>query len=345
MSVSMEILSDKGAWDELVDESAQGSLFHRWDFLQLMARHSGFRLMPYGIYKDGGLACVFPLFFKVNKGIRIVSSPPPRLSVPYLGPVMATFLSSLPQYEKEAFMSDMLEAVESELIKLSPHFVSLRTIPYFDDIRPFQWHGFDAEVNYNYIIDLDRPMEKIWASLDKDVKNVINDLGRVPIEAVRSYDAKAFFSLLSARIREKKQTFSVQNSDFYEDVLKTFPDNMKLHFYYHKGEFICAKIEYMYKDKYIAWKGFATGKFNEYMTWDRMKWAKSNGYKIFENPDADTRRLAQYKSKFNPSLEVSYTLSRRGAVGKVAEWAYVNVYNTSLRRAQGLKALSKIFNV
>ncbi|HEY3422588.1 MAG TPA: GNAT family N-acetyltransferase [Methanocellaceae archaeon] len=332
----MEILGDKGAWDALVDESTQGALFHRWDFLQLMARHSGFRLMPYGIYKDGALACVFPIFFKANKGIRMVCSPPPGLSVPYLGPVMASFLSSLGQDEKEAFMRDTLGAVEAELVKLSPHYVSLQTVPHFDDIRPFQWHGFGTEVNYDYIIDLDRPIEKIWASLDKDVKKVINDLGQVPIEAMRSYDAKAFFSLLSVRISDKKQTFSTPNSDFYDDVLKTFPDNMKLHFYYHKGEFICAKIEYMYKDKYMAWKGFATGKFNEYMMWDRIKWANSNGYRVFENPDADTRRLAQYKSKFNPSLEVSYTLSRRNIIGRVSEWAYVNVYCEGLRRARSL---------
>jgi hypothetical protein len=250
---------------------------------------------------------------------------------------MAPLYDDMRQVEKEAFMGDMLEAIETELAKLSPHYVSVQTVPFFDDIRPFCWRGYDAEINYDYVTDLSRPLETILAGMDKDVKNVVKDLGEVAIEAVRSYDAKAFYTLLSERIGMKKQAFSTHNIEFYDEVLKAFPDNVKLYFYYHQGELISAKIAYMYKDKYIAWKGFATGKFNEYMTWYTMKWARSNGYRVFENPDAETRRLVQYKSKFNPSLEISYTLSRRSILGSVGQWTYVNVLSEGIRRVRALK--------
>jgi hypothetical protein len=337
MSVSLEMIKDPHAWDMLVEASAHGVLFHRWEFLGIMARHTGYRLLPYGIYKDRELACVFPLFFKARNGLRMINSPPPGLSVPYLGPVMAPLYDRMRQDEKETFMGDMLGAVEAELAKLSPHYISIQTVPLFDDIRPFLWRGYDAEVNYDYVTDLDRPLEAIQASLDKDVKNIIKNFGETTIEAMQSHDANAFFTLLSERIGKKKQAFYKHNTEFYEDVLKAFPDNLKLHFYYHNGELVSAKIAYMYKDKYIAWKGFATGKFNEYMTWYTMKWAQSKGYRVFENPDAETRRLVQYKSKFNPSLEISYTLSRRSILGKVSEWTYVNVYSEGMRRARALK--------
>jgi hypothetical protein len=48
----VELVKDKEPWDNFVDESFYGLLFHKWDYLKIMERHSGYKLLSYGIYKE-----------------------------------------------------------------------------------------------------------------------------------------------------------------------------------------------------------------------------------------------------------------------------------------------------
>lgn len=49
MTVTM--INDKDLWDRFVDESPYGLLFHKWDFLHIIEKHTGYQLLPYGVYK------------------------------------------------------------------------------------------------------------------------------------------------------------------------------------------------------------------------------------------------------------------------------------------------------
>ena len=42
--MAVELLEDKGRWDQFVEASPQGSLFHKWDFLKIVERHSKYRI-------------------------------------------------------------------------------------------------------------------------------------------------------------------------------------------------------------------------------------------------------------------------------------------------------------
>jgi len=39
--MAVELLEDKRRWDRFVETSPQGLLFHKWDFLKTVERHSG----------------------------------------------------------------------------------------------------------------------------------------------------------------------------------------------------------------------------------------------------------------------------------------------------------------
>ena len=59
----VELLEDKKRWDQFVETSPQGFLFHKWDFLKTVERHSRYQLVPYCIYSGEELRCIFPFFY------------------------------------------------------------------------------------------------------------------------------------------------------------------------------------------------------------------------------------------------------------------------------------------
>jgi len=88
-------LQHKDLWDDLVDRSHHGLIFHKWDFLKIVEKHSGYRLMPLGVYKGDKLTCIFPIFCSREMGMKMVLSPTPHACIPYPGPVMGPMYDGL----------------------------------------------------------------------------------------------------------------------------------------------------------------------------------------------------------------------------------------------------------
>src|SRR5271157_6043467 len=81
----VELLEDKKRWDQFVETSPQGLLFHKWDFLKTVERHSKYQFLPYCVYSGEELRCIFPFFVGRDRGLAVMYSPPPNTQIPYLG--------------------------------------------------------------------------------------------------------------------------------------------------------------------------------------------------------------------------------------------------------------------
>jgi len=44
--MGVESLEDKGRWDQFVERSPQGSIFHKLDLLKTVERHSKYHFLP-----------------------------------------------------------------------------------------------------------------------------------------------------------------------------------------------------------------------------------------------------------------------------------------------------------
>ncbi|MGZ4911331.1 MAG: hypothetical protein ACXV5G_11530, partial [Halobacteriota archaeon] len=75
--MTVELLEDKKRWDQFVETSPQGLLFHKWDFLKTVERHSKYRFLPYCVYSGEQLRCIFPFFIARDRGLTYLCSPSP----------------------------------------------------------------------------------------------------------------------------------------------------------------------------------------------------------------------------------------------------------------------------
>ena len=281
-------------------------------------------MLPYATFRGEEPVCLFPLFYKSYGGLKAVFSPPLQTNVPYLGPAFSEGYYSLRQRRKEGYLNDAVEEVSRELARLSPSYVSVDAAPGFDDVRPFLWSGYDVDVKYTYVIDLAKPLDRIWEGFDASCKKRIRRCERTAPEIRRSADTRAFYRIMDERLRLKGQSsvYGSQSHEYLRDILTAFPENVKMHFLHDAGV-SGVQVTCEYRDTLLLWLGSANGHYNEYLIWELIKRAKAAGLRRFEIYDGHTRRLTPFKAKFGPALEKCYSVSRKDLFGTCARWAYI----------------------
>jgi hypothetical protein len=327
--MAISIIDDRELWDSTVDQSPYGLLFHKWDFLRIAEKHTGWKLLPYGVYKGKTLLSLFPLFYKKDLLVRSVFSPPPLSCIPYLGPTMNAGYGDVKPSTRESHLQTVVDEVTAEIKKLSPSYVYVQMPPMYNDIRPFKWNGFAETSHFTYFIDLNKTPEQILAGFDKNLRWTLKKVGELPLRLERVNDAEAFCDIVGKRYGEQGLTYPIASPLYLKELLEAYPDNVKMYFLYH-GEDIASVITVcQYKGRMIYWMGNArldsgiAG--NDSMLWTMIKKAREEGCTEFEIQGAGDRRLWHFKSKYNPRLEVCYAASMKDELGRAAEWAYFNI--------------------
>jgi hypothetical protein len=332
--MTVKIIEDKDLWAKFVDESPDGLLFHKWDFLKIMEKHTNYKLLSYGIYKGDKLIAIFPLFFKRYKGLKMVFSPPPQTGVPYLGFVMNHKYGSLKQRRKESYLNEVIGEINEEIDKFSPNYVFISLGSNLFDIRFFKWSGFEDDLNYTYVIDLEKSLDTIWNDFDKDCRREIRTTDKYDLSFKETDDVQTFYNILSNRYNEQGLNLPLISPNYFKDILSTFPKNIKMYFLYNADKMVDIVASYEYKKRLVIWKGYISLDKSihstEYLTWDFIKKAKSENFTKFEIQGANTKRLCFFKSKFNPSLEINYNIYKKDNFGKIAEWVYINLIKKRL---------------
>lgn len=327
--MAVTTITDKVLWDKFVDESPFGLLFHKWDFLHIIEKHTGYQLLPYGIYKGDLLIAVFPLFYKKIMGLKTVFSPPPMCSVPYLGFVMYREYDSLRQDRKEEYLNIVVEDVNSELENISPNYIFISLDKGNFDTRPFIWRGYEPDTHYTYVIDLKRELDDIWNSFNSVLRNKIRKGRRLELEILPDNDASTIYSMMKERYREKGMNVAIVSSQYLQELLECFPEELKCYSVYAKGaeKPVQTSIMYNYK-RCIMWiGGMSTGDLigvNDYFVWEMIQRAKAAGYKDLEYLGANVRNLCKNRCLYNPTLEMSFSLCKKDMCGRWGEWTYKN---------------------
>jgi lipid II:glycine glycyltransferase (peptidoglycan interpeptide bridge formation enzyme) len=212
---------------------------------------------------------------------------------------------------------------------LSPNYVYIVTIPCFEDIRPFMWNSYGVGVSYEYNLDLSKSLDEIWAGFDSSCKKDIKGCIGLPLELRQVSDTETFCRIMDEQLAVKGVKFQSLGPDYLRDILAAFPENIRMYFLYNGSEIAGINTVIEYKDKLVGWLGNTNsngnGFFNEYIWWELIERARAKGLKEYLIPGGDQKRLATFKSKFNPSTQVNFVLTRKDAPGAIAEWLYKNV--------------------
>jgi len=182
--------------------------------------------------------------------------------------------------------------------------INMRISPFYPDVRPYLWNGYDVQPLHTNFYYLNRGPDVLWADFNKGVRKIIvNAQKKLSIEPGGIQEAEYIYELLRTRNRTNSPKALVI------DIVKTlFPDNCSIFIAKRDGQ-ILSGIIVLHNDRYAhLWIGFPGSDTNdlganELLMWELIKWACAKGYQILENIGGDDISTFQFKRKFNPTLK------------------------------------------
>jgi lipid II:glycine glycyltransferase (peptidoglycan interpeptide bridge formation enzyme) len=322
--MGIEIILDKQIWDAFIHESPQGQIFHKWDFLKVVEKHTGTKLFTYGIRKGEELVGVIPLFRKEMMGMNFIFSPPPKTAIPYLGLVLSRNYEGLKQYKKESFLALAMEELDREIENHTPSKVIITNSRGLVDLREFIWNGYQLEVSYNYFFDLQRPINEIWEGFSTVKRRSIKGAIKSGMTLSAGEDVDMLYDRLGERYHEQGFSDPLPGPDYLKDLAKKLPGHFQLLSAEDQGTISGSIYLTKYKDVKL-WLGNirSHNHSNEFLIWNALQQSKNEGYPVFELTGANTKQLCAFKSHFNPSLDVYYRISKGRLLGEWAESMYL----------------------
>ena len=313
-------------WDELVECSPHGTIFHSTDWLTMCSEASNRNLKIFGCFENDILVGGCSLFVHNLKGDFKVASSTCSMT-PYGGVVLEQESNNMGRRQLHRHQN-LIKHLYEALYKEKFHSVQITNPPEFLDIRPFTWNGWDCEIKYAYYMNLEKDIEK---NLSKGVKENIKKALKKGIQTERRMDVKRHYEL-SKMIYEKQGLKPPVNEEFFENVvnlLKSKNIGEMMVSETSEGEIVASNIVLWDKKKAYGWSAASDPAFrklgaNVLQIQELFKYLKNQGFKNIDCMSANTPRLTEFIVGFHPTLIPYYRIGKEGHKYRLVK----NIYQT-----------------
>lgn len=320
MGFSIQIADDshQKEWDDYIQTSSFGTIFHAWEWLKIMEKHTNSTLYALEIFKGGEHVASYPIFYKKKGLVKAAFSPAYNTDTLYLGPVISQY-ESLNQPKKEEYLSEIQSAIDKFLFSdLRCNYVNLRTMPGLLDSRYLRWAGYHVEPLYSYRLDLNLGLNVIWNNLHRGVRKNIKNIQEKGFVVERG--DRDDLSFIDSRIQQRFVEQGRKRNDistFLEDVFQQYNGrNLDIFVAKYQGETVSGVIHLNYNGIMYQWVGLPKTEIdgispNDLLVWESIKTSHEMGMRYYDIMDGgDNPRLRRFKSKFNPELTIWYSAEK-----------------------------------
>lgn len=317
-------------WNDIINSSVNGTLYHTWEWLRIVEKHSGSKLFPLVFFdeNDEKPFAAIPLFYMKKFGVKMIFSPPPGSAIT-LGPVFVD--KGYKQHKFELAYLDFQANVDDFIKKIGSSYTLIITSPGLLDMRPFVWAGYDVSPHYTYKIDLSQGEGAVWENMSKNLRKNIRRAQKNGLHVVEGADVDSInYVTISLKNRYASQNIKFQVREFYlKDLYKQFGHSaMRVLFAMNGDKIVGSRISITYKDTVIAFMGGVRNQLNdlesnELLHWENITKGIHDGLKWYDMTGADTRHLCEFKAGFCPGLSIYFSIKKTGLLGSLAEKAYM----------------------
>jgi hypothetical protein len=345
--------TDSSLWNDIINRSSNGTLYHTWEWLKILEKYSESKLYPL-VYFDGDDKkpfSVIPVFYMKKLGLKMIFSPPPASYIP-LGPVLVD--KGYKQHKFELAYLEFETQINKFFNKIGANYVSMVTSTGLMDMRPFSWDHYQITPSYTYKIDLTQGEKAVWNNFSRTLKQNINHSLAKGIRITesnleKSSDIDYVYNSLCDRYCEQHINLPLQKA-YIQDVLKEFGNtSIKLVMATYENEPVGATIFTRYKDVISAWLGSVRYKTNYFevngcIYHGLIPSFIKEGCKWLEIMGANTPRLCEAKSRYSPQIDIQFMIKKSDLLGNIAEKVYILKKSDLLRELTEKAPMSKTFN-
>ena len=323
---------DIDEWGEAVPDSGV-ELFHQPEALEVLADHVDGDLELYGGFKGQQAIGLLPVVTDSKLVGTTVTSPPPSMNVPRLGPVVMP--TSPKQRKIESVNSKFTEAV-LETIDTGGSLSLFRMVcnSQYLDPRPYVWAEYDLTTQFTYRLDLadattDETMAGFSSSLRREIRSARELDVSVSVEGLDG--ARAIYEATRERYAEQDRSVPIEWS-YVRDLVAALGDRARPYVARGPDGSFLGGITALYSpDAAYFWQGGTRSTYEGVSINSLVHWqiiadivaddalSSVTGYDLM---GANTERLCRYKSKFGAELVPYYVVESDGIGMDLAKATY-----------------------
>jgi hypothetical protein len=308
------------AWDQLVQESGQGTIFHTSLWVTTVSELFKVDYVIIGVFNSSELIGGCSFYIKhLLPGYTIAYTL--NNLTPYggivIGPQKSSQIRECETREHET-ISLILEKIEGmNLAK-----VNLINGPGLVDIRPFTGQGWGERVFYTYIVPLEND---IFLHASYGARRSIRKARKLGLSVNKEYNPDIFWKLAIATFAKQNLNVPYTKEQVFT-LMEMFIQNKLGDMWIARtpsGEAVSA-VFYIY-DSHMAhgWLGVNDPGFKDtgvvsLVLFESLCELKNRGFQRFNIMAANTPHLAQFYSSFNPLLVPYYGIEKMKGLGKLS---------------------------
>jgi len=308
-----ETLSEARYYPELASASQHATIFHSPEWLKVASSIVPQRVQILRIAQGEETIGALPHVHLRRGPLRMILSPPPGLGMQYLGPLVQ-HLDGMKQDKRERRLDAIAGAVMEHMHNTRSRFCQMRWTPGLADARAFQWHGFETLPRYSYVLPLSDE-KSMWSRLKQEARLHIKRHSEAISTAIgTNEDWTTFENRTRARFADQGLKAPLP-ATYLEALRAELGDRLVLMVARRVDEWLGAVALVRFRARLILWQGALKGTpglpVNDILVWSSIRFGCETGCREFELMGANTKRISEFKAKFNPELEI-YLELRKG---------------------------------
>ena len=319
-------------WESALPRSGF-EVFHTREALEVLDEHARGDLRLYAGFNGQQPIALLPLFVRERSVGTAITSPPPSMGIPQMGPILMP--NSPKRRKQEKLNQEFAEGVLEHLdVDSSLTLFRMVCTEGYADPRPYVWEDFSVETNFTYELDVgssspDELMKSFSKSLRREMRDAMDLDVEVSVEGLRG--AKEIYLNTKNRYAEQGESFTM-TWDYVKDLTEALGDRSRAYVVRDPDGNFLSGINVLYSnDQAYYWQGGARATYegvsvNSLLHWEIIQDIAAgepiDSVSKYDLVGANTKRLCRYKAKFGADLVPYYVVESGGAQMELAKKAY-----------------------
>jgi len=312
---------ERDVWQDFQKEMPWGSLFHRWEWQDIIEAGFGVRVNRLGLFDDEGvIKGLLPLVERKMSLLKLAGSPLSGAATPHSGP-----LGSVP-------LSEFLPALETYAAENHFDYLELG-LPEVMEIEVLEQNGYTIEKLITLDLPIPKEEESLWSGLEVRCRNAIRKAEKSGVKVVepQALDEwlEPYYELSCGvyRRQEKEPPFS-------KEYFTALWQNL-----YSSGDLVVLLAQYEEKtiaggifprDRNVGYylDGVSDREYNKVVPnnliqWEYLKRAQTTGIQLYDMVGANIPSIAKFKKSFGSTeRNYLYAYRNRTIAARVARRVY-----------------------
>ncbi|HHT9154164.1 MAG TPA: GNAT family N-acetyltransferase, partial [Candidatus Hypogeohydataceae bacterium YC40] len=262
--------TEKDAWDSYVSNSPSGSVFHLYNWKDIIRESYGHNSYYLSAKENGHIAGIFPLYL---------------MEIPFLG----SSLISSPYLDYAGICAENAE-IRNTLLEKAVNLAQAKKVNYLNlrELSQESWPGIVTHLDkVTMELELDTKADDVWKKIPPERRNRIKKAEKAGLhaEAHGPERLEDFYHIYSTNMRDLGSP--AHSLLFFQKVFQYLPDNAQLFLVLQErniiGAAVCLKFK---KTLTIPWVSSLRDYFHLYpnniLYWEAIKFGCLNSYQILD---------------------------------------------------------------